>query len=516
MTSNTFFEGRLADVDPDVHGLAAAEEHRQMRKLVMIASESLCPAPVREALATGFVNLYAEGYPSSRMSDRERERIGDTARGLAWFRRYADRRYYKGTEFCDLVEALAQIRVAELFANDRVPASKIRANVQPLSGAAANNAVYEAFVKPGDTVMGMALPTGGHLTHGSPFNRSGREYRIVPYTVSPRTQKLDYDQILELARKERPRMIIAGTSAYPWALDWKTFKEIADAVGAVLFADIAHPAGLVAGGVYPSPVGFADAITFTTHKTLCGPRGAVILTTDPEKSKAVDMAVFPGEQGGPHLHTIAAKAVSFRLDATPEFKALQKRVIENARALAQGFEKRGVALAYGGTDSHLLLVDCKKLKTAGGGTLYADVASRVLDLAGITINKNTIVGDDKALQPSGLRFGTTIVSQRGMGPAEMDRIAEIVTRLLTSLRPFDVQGQTALLGRGKIDARAFREARAAVAELDARAASTAVERVGGYPYFVAVPEREPAPAGPLAEAHRKAGAAFGTTAGRPA
>ncbi|MHC4601256.1 MAG: serine hydroxymethyltransferase, partial [Planctomycetota bacterium] len=463
-----FLGGSLADADPYLSHLTAVEAERQMRKLILIASESLCPAPVREALGSEFVNLYAEGYPSTRMSKKERDRIEDTPRGLAFFRRYGDRRYYKGTEICDLVESLAEIRLAKLFATDRVPADAIFANVQPLSGAAANNAVYEAFAEPGDTVMGMALPHGGHLTHGSEFNRSGKTYRIVPYTADPKSGRLDYDRIMDLGRQHRPKMIIVGFSAYPWAVDWVTFREIADAAGAILFADIAHTAGLVAGGVHPNPVGYADVITFTTHKTMCGPRGAVAMTTDPERAKAVDNAVFPGEQGGPHLHSMAAKAVAFHLASTEAFRELQKKVVDNAAALAKGFLDRGIPLAYGGTDTHLLLVDCKKVKTATGVPLQADVVSRILDVAGITLNKNTIAGDEKAAQPSGLRFGTTIVAQRGLGTDDMDRLAEIVARLLTSLTAYEVQGQACRLGRAKVPADVLRETREAVAVLDAK------------------------------------------------
>jgi len=511
-----FFEGPLADADPAVHGLTAVEAERQMRKLILIASESLCPAPVRETLASEFVNIYAEGYPSTRMSLWERDRLSDHARQLAFFRRYGDRRYYKGTEYCDLVESLAQARCAELFATDRVPASRIRANVQPLSGAAANNAVYEAFAEPGDVVMGMALPHGGHLTHGSEFNRSGKTYRIVPYAVNPRTGRLDYDQIMDLARRWRPRMIIAGFSAYPWAIDWATLREIADASGSILFADIAHPPGLVAGGVYPTPVGYADVVTFTTHKTLCGPRGAVILTTEADNARLVDNAVFPGEQGGPHLNTIAAKAVAFQIALTPAFKELQRGVVENAQALAKGFLDRGIPLAYGGTDTHLLLVDCKKVKTKGREPLFADVASRILDVAGITLNKNTIAGDEKAAQPSGLRFGTTILTQRGFGTGEMDRLAAIVTELLTSLETYDVQGQGGRLGRAKCAPDVLQKAREAVRDLDRKGAAMAVQRIGRYPYFVAVPGEAERPAPPLLSAHEKAGAKKTDVEGRPA
>jgi glycine cleavage system T protein len=480
-----FFRAQLSEADPAVAQLVDLEAERQMRKIILIASESLCPLPVRQALASEYVNIYAEGYPSTRMSRWESDDLDDHARHLAFFRRYADRRYYKGTEYTDFVESLAIRRCQEIFATDEVGAEDIYVNVQPLSGAAANNAVYEAFVPHGGTVMGMALPHGGHLTHGSELNRSGKTYRIVAYEVNTKTGRIDYDRIKALAEEVDPAMIVAGYSAYPWAVDWRKFREAADAApsGAVLFADVAHTAGLIAGGAYPSPVGYADVVAFTTHKTLCGPRGAVILTTDPAAARLVDAAVFPGEQGGPHIHTIAAKAVSFSLAATEDFQELSRRTVENAKALAEGFRKRGIPLAYGGTDSHLLLVDLGRIPTPGGAPLRADAVSRVLDICGITLNKNTIAGDEKALQPSGLRFGTTIVTQRGMGPAEMDTIADIVARLLGGMRAFEVIGLGGPVGRVRVPLDLLEETRRSIASLVAKSASWKIRPGGGYPHF---------------------------------
>ncbi|MEK7450017.1 MAG: hypothetical protein AAB019_11120, partial [Planctomycetota bacterium] len=295
MPETFFFDEELSDLDPDIHNFITAEEQRQNNKLIMIASESLCPKPVREALTTPFTNKYAEGYPSLRMTIYERDRIDkETERYLAFHRRYGDRRFYKGAEFCNFIEVLAQRRAAEIFANPRcnIGAESIFVNVQPLSGAAANNAVYNAFLVPGDTIMGMALSYGGHLSHGSPFNRSGRQYRVIPYPVDRKTGRLDYDLIKKLALEHKPKIIVAGASAYPWDIDWIKLREIADVVpvqipglhkaGAILMADIAHPAGLVVAGLFPNPVGYADVTTLTTHKTLCGPRGAIICSTDEE------------------------------------------------------------------------------------------------------------------------------------------------------------------------------------------------------------------------------------------
>ncbi len=502
-----FFPGNLATHDPDLHHLVRLEEERQARKLIMIASESIAPAPVREALASVFNNIYAEGYPSLRMTRFEREELLNFKQELAYHRRYADRRYYKGTELADFVEALAMKRCAELFATPEVPPEHIYVNVQPLSGAAANNAVYNAFVQPGETVMGMSLTHGGHLTHGSPANRSGRLYRVVPYEANPATGRLDYDQIRKLALEHRPKLIIAGYSAYPWSVDWAAFRSIADEVGAIFLADIAHTAGLVAAGVFPSPVGHAHVITFTTHKTLCGPRGACILTTDPDLAEQLEVGVFPGEQGGPHIHQIAAKAVCFRLAQTAEFRELQRRIVENAAALADAFRRQGFKLAYGGTDSHMVLIDLRSVRTPTGYPLTGEIASRILDLCGITCNKNTIYGDDNPAHPSGLRFGTTWVTQRGMGTAEMERIAEIVGKVLRNIHAFSYIGLTGLLGRGKIDLDVLEEAKREVAELERTACERELEvEERGYPFYAVMPAVPTRRETPLRQEHERLGA----------
>jgi len=282
------FRGSLAELDPDVSELTRIEAERQYRKLILIPSESSAPLAVREALSSAFQNIYAEGYPDEDTRWLAEKEILDYASRLGYFRRYSDPRYYKGVEYADIVEALARRRCAETFAANGISANEIYVNVQALSGGPANNAVYHALVKPGETIMGMDLLHGGHLSHGSPVNRSGKYYNAVHYTVDPQTEQLDYEQIEELARHHKPRFIIGGFSSYPWAADWVRLREIADMVDAYLFADIAHVAGLVAAGIYPSPVGYADVITFTTHKSLCGPRGACILTTSPELARKID------------------------------------------------------------------------------------------------------------------------------------------------------------------------------------------------------------------------------------
>jgi glycine cleavage system T protein len=477
------FQETAAEVDPDITRLIELEEERQARKIIMIASESICPAPVRWALSSVFNNIYAEGYPSPRMTEFERELIMDFPHMVTHHRRYSDRRYYKGTEYCDYVEALAQRRVCELFATEKIPAKMIYANVQSLSGAAANNAVYDAFVKPGEIVMGLSLTHGGHLTHGNPANRSGRHYRVVSYEVSPATGKLDYDRIADAALKYRPRMIIAGYSAYPWAPDWAKFREIADKVGAVLLADIAHTAGLVVALQHPNPIEHAHVITFTTHKTLCGPRGACILTADPECAQKIMAAVFPGEQGGPHIHQIAAKAVCFKIAKTEKFRALMEQVVCNAKHLALSLEKIELPVAYGGTDTHMCLIDLRKIKTPTGVTLTGEIASRILDICGITVNKNTIPQDIYPAHPGAVRFGTTWVSQRGMGEPEMEKIADLTHRVLTNIHNFNYLEVNGPVGRGKIDIGIIREVRKEVEELESRFPREVEIGDTGYPHF---------------------------------
>ncbi|MEN3009504.1 MAG: serine hydroxymethyltransferase [Candidatus Bipolaricaulaceae bacterium] len=458
----------LAELDRWMAELAAAEERRQQEKIILIPSESLTPRAVREALGSAFVSIYAEGYPREETLRLPEERLRDVAEQLAYYRRYSDRRFYKGVEFADLVEALACRRCAELFATPEVPPEAIFVNVQPLSGAAANLAVYEALLKPGDTLMAMDLAQGGHLSHGSPFHVSGRRYRIVSYGVDPKTEKLDYDRIADLAKREKPKMIVAGYTSYPWAPDWKAFREIASSVGAFLFADIAHTAGMASAGAYPTPVGYADVVMFTTHKTICGPRGAVILSFDPDIAARIDQAVFPGEQGGPHVNKFAAMAVAFALAQTPEFKRLMFRIVENAQALARFLAEEGLRLCYGGTDTHLLVLDLRAVPTPNGNPLMGEAAARILDLVGIVANKNTIPGDTSAADARGLRYGTPWATQRGMGEREMREIAEITARVLRAIRPFTYAGVRGPLPRGKLPLPVLREAKARVEELLAR------------------------------------------------
>jgi glycine cleavage system T protein len=474
----------LDQVDPDIDLIIGFEEERQARKLIMIPSESMAPKAVRQALGSVFNNIYAEGYPPLKMTRDEEAMLLDLPHQLAYYRRYADRRFYKGVDYVHFVETLAQRRAADCFANERVGSGDIYVNVQPLSGAAANLAVYDTVLDVGDTVMGMDLYQGGHLTHGSEFNFSGKRYQVVSYGVSRRTGRLDYDEIRDLVREHRPKMIIAGYTSYPWAPDWEAFADIAHEVDAILLADISHPAGMVIAGAFPSPVGIADVITFTTHKTLCGPRGAVILSTDEEMANRIDMAVFPGEQGGPHTQKFAAMAVAFKIAQTEAFRRLQWKIKENAVTLTEGLEKRGSKLAYGGTDSHFCMLDLNGLgKTSTGFPLRGEPAVRILDMAGIVANKNTIPGDEITAVAMGIRLGTPWLTQRGFGPAEVDEVARLIHKTVTSIRPFSYIGLAGELPRGKIDLDVLEEIKHEVAALAAKGVTETQDRGSEYPHY---------------------------------
>jgi glycine hydroxymethyltransferase len=481
--SDFLVRGTLAKIDPAVEELIRLETERQYRKLILIPSESSAPRAVLEALGSRLQNIYAEGYPDEETRWLTEEEILDYPARLGHFRRYSDPRYYKGVEYADVIEALARRRCAEAFATAEVSADEIYVNVQGLSGAPANTAVYDALVTPGDTVMGLNLLHGGHLTHGSPVNRSGRWYKIVAYTIDPRTEKIDYDAIEAQAREHKPKMIIAGYTSYPWAADWKRFRQIADSVGAYLMADIAHVAGMVAAGAYPSPVGYAHAITFTTHKTLCGPRGACILTTDPVLSRKIDRGVFPGEQGGPHVNVFAALAVTFKIARSEKFRELQHQIVRNAKRLSDALEGRGLKIAYGGTDTHLLNLDCKSVRAPDGTPLSGDIAARLLDLAGIVANRNTIPGDPSAGKPTGVRMGTPWVTQRGLREPEMDSLAEAIAQVLQACHPFSYCGRKGSLLRARVDFTALEDARIRVRALAEKAGIDFKADEHGYPHY---------------------------------
>ncbi|MBF8251187.1 MAG: Glycine hydroxymethyltransferase [Deltaproteobacteria bacterium] len=384
---------RLKNFDPEVYKAIVDETRREEDKIVLIASENYASEAVMEAQGCVMTNKYAEGYPGKR--------------------------YYGGCEYVDVVENLAIERAKKIFGAEHV-------NVQPISGSAANMGVYFAMLKPGDTILGMNLAHGGHLTHGASVSFSGKIFKAVFYGVEKETGLINYDEVERIAKEHSPKMIVAGASAYSRILDFERFREIADEIGAYLMVDMAHIAGLVAAGVHPSPVPYADFVTTTTHKTLRGPRGGMILCRE-EYAKEIDKIIFPGIQGGPLMHVIAAKAVAFKEALTPEFRKYQEQVAKNAKALAQGMIDRGYRIVSGGTDNHLMLVDLTSKGITG------KEAEEALDKAGITVNKNGIPFDHRPPQvTSGIRLGTAIVSTRGMKEAEMHEITNLIDRVLSN------------------------------------------------------------------------------------
>ena len=385
----------LAEADPEVAGIVGRELQRQQNEIELIASENFVSRAVLEAAGTVLTNKYAEGYPGNR--------------------------YYGGCQFVDQAELLAIERAKTLF--------KCRfANVQSHSGSTANQAAFMAAMQPGDTFMGLSLDTGGHLTHGSPVNLSGKWFKVVPYGVRRRDHRIDMDEVAELARARRPKLIVAGGSAYPRIIDFAAFRKVADDVGALLMVDMAHFAGLVAGGAHPSPFPHAHIVTTTTHKTLRGPRGAMILSNDEALAKKINSAVFPGMQGGPLMHIIAAKAVAFGEALAPEFKTYARNVVENAKALGEVLASAGFALVSGGTDTHLLLVDLRPKKLTG------NVVEKALGRAHITVNKNTVPFDsEKPAVTSGIRIGSPAGTTRGFGIAEFQHIGRLMAEVLDGL-----------------------------------------------------------------------------------
>lgn len=480
--SDFLFRGTMADIDPAVNELAQIEAERQHKRLILIASESSTPAAVREALSSAFHNIYAEGYPDEATRWQTEDEILDYGNSLGHYRRYADPRYYKGVEYADVVEALARRRAAELFAANGLTADDLYVNVQALSGGPANNAVYHALVKPGDTVMGMDLLHGGHLSHGSHVNRSGKYYNIVSYSIDPKTDMINYDTVAEIALEHKPKMIITGFSSYPWQADWKRMREIADSVGAYLLADMSHVAGLVVAGIYPSPVGIADVVMTTSHKTLCGPRGAIIISKKGLISRKIDRAVFPGEQGGPHVNVFAALAIALKLAGTDQFKELQEQVVKNCIAFTEQFQKRNFNVSFGGTETHMMNLDVKNIKN-GNAYLNGDQAARLLDLAGIVVNRNTIPGDKSALHPTGLRMGTPWITQRGFDEKMTAELADIICDLFEGVTPYRQASARKLNLRSKVDFAVLEEARLRVRALAYQTGIDFEPTNHGYPHF---------------------------------
>ena len=401
-----FFSMTLAERDPEVFKAIGDELHRQKDQIELIASENIVSRAVLEAQGSVLTNKYAEGYPG--------------------------RRYYGGCEFVDVAEALAIDRAKKLFGCNF-------ANVQPHSGAQANQAVFFALLQPGDTFMGLNLAAGGHLTHGSPVNQSGKWFKVAPYSVRQDNQRIDMDEVEKLAKEHKPKLLLAGGSAYPRFWDFERFRKIADSIGAYFMVDMAHFAGLVAGGAHPSPLPHAHVVTTTTHKTLRGPRGGMILAMDEDIGKKINSAVFPGLQGGPLMHVIAAKAVSFGEALQPEFKKYAASVVENAKVLAETLVAGGLAITTGGTDNHLMLVDLRSKKLTGKASEHS------LEEAGITCNKNGIPYDpEKPAITSGVRLGTPAGTSRGFGKAEFKQIGQLIVRVLDGLAKSNSQDNAAV------------------------------------------------------------------------
>lgn len=395
---------KLAVCDPEIAAAIGEELGRQRNKIELIASENFVSTAVMEAMGSVLTNKYAEGYPGHR--------------------------YYGGCEYVDKVETLAIERAKKLFGAEH-------ANVQAHSGANANTAVYFAFLQPGDTIMGMNLSQGGHLSHGSPVNISGKYYNVVPYGVTHETERIDYDEFARIAKEAQPKLIVAGASAYPRVIDFERMAEIAHSIGAIFMVDMAHIAGLVAAGLHPSPVPYADIVTTTTHKTLRGPRGGLILCKE-KYAKQIDKAIFPGVQGGPLMHVIAAKAVALGEALKPEFKEYAKQIIANCQALAEGLIAEGFRLVSGGTDNHLLLVDVRGQKMTG------KTAEHLLDEVGVTCNKNTIPFDPESpFVTSGIRLGTAAVTTRGFKEADMKEVAAIIGLVLNNPEDAEKQAEAA-------------------------------------------------------------------------
>ncbi len=404
--SEAFFARGVAETDPELAGAIAKELRRQQDKIELIASENIVSRAVLEAQGSVLTNKYAEGYPG--------------------------RRYYGGCEYVDIAETLAIERVCRLF-------DCTFANVQPHSGAQANQAVFFALLQPGDVFMGLNLASGGHLTHGSPVNMSGKWFKPVPYNVRRQDQRIDMDEVEQLAHAHKPKLIVTGGSAYPRLIDFARFRKIADSIGAYLMVDMAHFAGLVAGGVHPNPLDHAHVVTTTTHKTLRGPRGGVVLSRDPELGKKINSAVFPGLQGGPLMHVIAAKAVSFGEALKPEFKAYARSVVENAKVLAETLQSEGLDIVSGGTDTHLMLVDLRPKKVTGRA------AERALDRANMTCNKNAIPFDtEKPAITSGIRLGSPAGTTRGFGSSEFRQIGKLIAEVLDGVAAKGEEGDPAI------------------------------------------------------------------------
>lgn len=468
------WQSPMTRVDPWLASLLEREEQRQFQQISLSAASSLCPSSVREAQASVFSNIDAEGYPPKRMTQASWEQLLNIDEQVAYYQRYGDSRFNRGTELANIVEVVAQRRAAAVFSTEwadnsdiSVSASDIYVNLQCPTGSVANMAVFEALLKPGDVVLSMNLVDGGHLSHGSPLHRSGKAYKIIHYHVDPSNQQLNYDQIRELIHEHRPKLIVGGASSYPWAIDWKRFRQIAEEVEPrpYILADISHPAGLVAGGLIPNPIGYADAVTFVTYKTFCGPRGAAILSTDRAIAESIDKAVFPGLQGAPVFQQITAMAVAFEIAKTQEFKLLQHKIAENARLLHQYLLDLEIPTAFGGTNTHIVIADVGKIPAPSKHRVTGDLVARLLERVGISCNSNLIPGDKYVTLASGIRLGTTRISQLGYDSAEVREIAEIIADICKGIKPYIYYGFRRITPGGKVSEELLQSAKQRVKEL---------------------------------------------------
>jgi len=423
------------NIDSDTFNILVREEKRQKDKLILSAALSIAPYSVREANGSIFSNIDAEGHLPKWIENESLEQLFDLERQIKLYNKFSDKRPNKNTEYANVIEKIAQKRIANLFCTEKIDSSYIHVNVQPPTGAIANSIALEAVLNSGDTLLSMSLSDGGHLSHGSKIHQSSKKYNVIHYGIDPKTGKIDYENIKNIASKIQPKLIIAGASSYPWEIEWDKLKKICEQTQSkpYLMADIAHTAGLVVGGMFPNPIEFADIITMVTYKTFCGPRAAAILTTDCELSKRINRTTFPGMLGSPIFQNIVALAISAKIAETEEFKILQRNIVQNAKLLSKLFKKNGISVAFEGTNSHIVIIDLKKTKGLDKN-INGEIAAKVLEECNIICNKNMLPGDKNAAEASGIRLGTTWISQLGIQEYTIHTIVENIVGILNSIQ----------------------------------------------------------------------------------
>lgn len=425
--------GSWINIDNDTFKILEREEKRQKNKLILSAALSIAPYSVREANGSIFSNIDAEGHLPKWIENESLDQLYDLDRQIKQYNKFSDNRPNKNTEYANVIEKIAQKRIASLFSTEKKEPSNIYVNVQPPTGAIANSIALESVLNSGDTLLSMSLSDGGHLSHGSKIHQSSKKYNVFHYGIDPKTGKVDYENIEEIASETQPKLIIAGASSYPWEINWAKLKKICEKTQSkpYLMADIAHTAGLVVGGMFPNPIGFADIITMVTYKTFCGPRAAAILTTDRELSKRINRTTFPGMLGSPIFQNIVALAISAKIAQTKEYIELQRNIVKNARLFSKLFKENGISVAFGGTNSHILILDLKDTECLDKN-INGEIAAKVLEECNIVCNKNMLPGDKNASVASGIRLGTTWISQLGIQKDTIHAIVEIIVRILKS------------------------------------------------------------------------------------